>query len=327
MKNALLLCSVLLSVACATGPRPHVPDAPMPRKELVQADFAKVFEVRATSNSVTAAAPDKSLLKRVMLSPNLVFESSRSSVREPEVSGPRGDRAPSLPDALGRPVEPWLSSQLMAELVARGATLVAPAMSRSLGDVCDEGKCSFGTWVERVLFRYQRAAASAKGAEELGELPTSLLAVRELGLFWYESEVVADRAENGDLVFRPRRSPGEASACPTVKVELPVVRFSAEVLGLRDGRILARIDEATSPPVKITLKRQVEAATFSPVRETDFDGVSRYSRVTRWDSKDVSCQGAVAAYAEIREKARLEMDVIALARELVWTGLNRLAAK
>jgi hypothetical protein len=326
LKVSAVLVAWLVAGCATLEQRPRQPDVAKPPTPAVTADFRDVFAQRTTSNSVYAAI-EPGLLRRVMLSPNLVFESSRSSVDEPPTHGPQGapPSTPNLADALGRPVDIWLSSALMSELTRRKAHLVAPAASRYWADVCDK-TCNAGTWLERLLVRYRTAKPG-----ELEELPTAALAVRDLGLSWRESEVVATRSGD-DLIFRPRQNPTDESACKPTTVQVPQVRFSAELVSLRDGRILARIDETRTPSFRGSMQQKVDAARYTASHQDGYEfwqngspSHGRYQFVASWAETRVECENALSEYKRIRDNLLRDVDVAALAKEILAAGLDPLA--
>ncbi len=232
--------------------RPPVPEAPEPRTGMVE--FGALFQPLVVNRSVVPAGRiPEGLMTRVLLGPNLVFEASRSSLKEPPTRGPESPppTAPLQADALGDPVDIELSSLLMRYLVNHASTLIAPAVVRRYMDWrCVKDVCSDTgmTWVERLLWQHQQRALDPQAAR--GEpLPTVALAVRKLGTSPRTVDAVV-RVENNVLTYRPRSSPTEESMCPEVKLAVPVVAFTAEVLDPRDGRIVARIDDerAIVPP-------------------------------------------------------------------------------
>ena len=320
------LAAILAACVPALEQRPRQNDVAQPPAVTVTADFQNVFAQRTLSNSVYGPI-DSGLLRRVMLSPNLVFESSRSSVEEPPTRGPQGapPSTPNLADAVGNPVDIWLSSALMAEIIRHKAILVAPAASRYWADVCDK-TCNAGTWLERLLVRYRTAKPG-----EIEDLPTAALAVRVLGLTWRESEVVAARAGD-NLVFRPRQSPADESVCKPTTVQVPEVRFSAEIVSLKDGRILARIDEARTPSFRGDMQQKVDAVRYTPSYEVGYEywrngapSHGEYRYVASWNATHVECENALSEYKRIRDNLLREVDLAALARGILSATLEPLA--
>ena len=131
------------------------------------ANFESVLAAPDRSNSVYLFEDDEraGLMERVLISPNLAFEASRSSRAEPATAGPGGatSPAPALGDALGMPIDIALSSLLLQYLAWNDSVVIAPvATSRwDAGRECEEkpGRCDRATWVERLL-----AEAGARNA-------------------------------------------------------------------------------------------------------------------------------------------------------------------
>lgn len=221
---------------CAAAPPAAPSDAPRPSDVTGTVDFQAIFTHCVASNSVYIDAHERSLMDRVMLSPNLAFESSRSSVEEPPTVGPDGatEETPNLPNALGRPISTFFSSRLMRYLNARGSSLVAPVVSRSW---CTAGDgCAQATWVERVLMMSRAAPQSAAATTRDGfPLPTALLAIRELGLVSREVPYVVE-IEGTQYRVRPRVV-GESSfgVCGNLHIRVPVSSASGEVISTTGG--------------------------------------------------------------------------------------------
>ena len=302
------------SPARAAPSLPSADEAP-PAPEATDAvvEFAALFEPRVVDRSVVPAGrlPD-GLMNRVLLGPNLVFEASRHSLNEPATTGPAAPppAAPQQGNALGEPVDIELSSHLMRYLVEHGSTLLAPAIARRFSDA-RSGKDATadvaGTWVERLLLQHQQRATDPQSAR--GEpLPTVALAVRRLGTARRIIDAVVS-TNGAHLDYHPRRSPTEPSKCPTEKLEVPVVAFSAELLDLRDGRIIARIDDERvigAPATKHTIK-----ATRVTRDEAAFAARDRYEQYRREAARaqeapppqEASATGLFATRAEA-ERAR-----------------------
>lgn len=112
-----------------TIPRKESADKPEPETETL--DYSKLFEQSRYSHSALNAPIPSGSMDRVLLSPNLVFETSRSSHNEPPTQGPDGsdDDTPRLDDALGKPIDRNLSSRLLEYLVQQGSDPIAPVIT------------------------------------------------------------------------------------------------------------------------------------------------------------------------------------------------------
>jgi hypothetical protein len=265
---------------------------------------------------VYSPAKEKGAMARVLLGPNLVFEASRSSLDEPTTKGPKAtDGAPDLPDALGHAVDIAHSSLLLRYLADHNTTAIAPVSTRRWAEqACTpghDGLCPKGTWLERL---YMMKAAGAPG----GDVPTAGLAVRTLGVDWRPIDVVVRKTdEPGRLEVAPRRSPSEASECPGARVDVPVITFSAEVVSLQDGRILARIHEVQPMRTSVPTRRSVIAQSYEwqgPRAEQEWKAVNVLCKQLQPTSE--------ALRAEIRV-ASMEDAKVALAA-LIKAGLDPL---
>lgn len=202
---------------------------------------------------------------------------------------------------------------------------------------CTKDFCPKNTWVERLLLQHAPHRADAKEAPgeaaPLGDLPTSAFAVRELGLAWRRVEVIASTNRAGELELHPRRSPGEVSECPVMAMDLPTITFQAELLSLKDGHLLARLDERRAPKVNLALRRTVAAAVFDPHRERAYttyvddqasdDG---YEYVSRYDRRPVLCAQVAESYGAVRDEIsqRLSEELPTTALELFSGALEPL---
>lgn len=342
-KATIRLCALVLGLGLQLGcasvvTKARIPDAklPGPAKQRT-VSFAPIFEGRLNSNSVYAGK-EPGLMRRVLLSPNLVFESSRSSVDEPKTVGPAKPTqgTPWLPDALGEPVEIQLSSMLMNYLSAppRSSLLLAPALTKKWDPAfwCIGTKdCLEATWVERLILM-QLKAPTREGKEPAGadgkaeDLPTCAFAVRRLGSAQMTLPVVASYNSNNELEFRPRRSESEPSVCEQLSLTFPVVQFQAELVSLKDGRLLARIDETRSPQLSGETRRQIFATQWVPSTAVAYEQFSeeysgakpqpveesKYTYVERYTEQNIECRNAVAAYGLIVEELRRKFEAFTL---------------
>ncbi|HEX8441457.1 hypothetical protein [Archangium sp.] len=330
--GALVLC---IGSGCVQT-RARIPDAPKPTGPITRSvDFRPLFEQNVQSYSVFLER-DPNSMRRVLLGPNLVFEPSRSSLAEPRTVGPAiGPNAGDVPqqgDALGEPISIKLSSMLLDFLGKRKSTVIAPVVTRrwwgALGPVDARDQA---TWVERLMLLSKKLSKEELNGEEL---PTAALAVRQFGVSSSRLSVVAVRnPTTGELEYRQRRSPDEASVCPAAEFSLPAIFFSAEVVSIRDGRIIARIHERRTPKITQELRRSVPAAELIPVRKTEQTSFMRgapagepYSYIERWDQKSRECESAQAAYEQVLQLVAIELveNLDATAAELLQSSLGRL---
>jgi hypothetical protein len=347
IRQTILPLALLAAAALGCSkPLPMLPSAPeRPAEEVITVDFGPVFAAEPASHTVLPSKREADLMRRILLGPNLVFEASRASVPEPKTVGPASPPpwTPNQEDALGTPIDIRLSSLLMRYLWQKGSTLLAPAVTRrwSAEWWCTKDNCPQTTWVERLLLLHQRPAGAGKESAATdgapGELPTAALAVRILGRDAYTVDAVAEQAGKA-LVFRPRKTSFDASACPTTNISVPVVRFSAEVLSMRDGQVLARIDETRRISTPSEVRRQVKAVEHSknPVaeqmrreyeeaRRRGFEDWPRPS-APDWLSKDVRCANAAATAAELTRQIieQSDADLDQALNEMVAKALNPL---
>lgn len=304
----IALAGASMMAACITT-HPRKPDAPKPtalKRRTV--DFAQLFQ-GLNSNSVYTGS-DRDMMERVLLSPNLVFESSRSSVDEPDTWGPKFDErsssgAPGLHNALGLPIDAKLSSLLMRHLVQSRprpgvqTQLLAPALTKKWDPQIwcggrNQKDCFEATWVERLMLMHSKLPARDgqsgyfPGSAQ-DEIPTIAFAVRFLGSYNRKVAVVVEEL-NGDLVFRPRRSIVERSLCEFEDLEVPTAKFEAELVSLKTGRLIARVDETRFLTPDQSTKVKILATKWTPVKATDYTEflvpsspvpASRYTYITR----------------------------------------------
>lgn len=257
-------------------------------------------------------------MRRVLLSPNVVFESSRSSIAEPKTVGPSGAQwpAPDLDDALGRPIRIALSSILLEYLVAKGSVLVSPVVTRRwaarVGCSLNVADCAPTTWVERLLLL---SRSEEQGG--IADLPTAAFAVREMGIGVVDIDVVVQELEGNRLRFAARTSSADPSICGRFSLTVPVVSFSAELVSMKDGRLLARIDERRLPILSTPLQTTITLNEWTAVYEDGFsrtlgggglDPASKYQYVALWKEGSVACTAASAAFDRLRASVLEEMN-------------------
>jgi hypothetical protein len=241
--------------------------SPPPRETSYLVDFRPVFAGTSRSNSLVASGPQKEAMKRVLVAPSLVFESSRSSVLEPKTVGPSGATVdtPWREDALGSPVSTRLSSLLLRHLASKGSVLVTPVASRRLAleAGCADKACPPATWVERMYLASQRTGVPAE------DLPSAVLGIQALGMLPRKIYVVVEEMEGGKPTYqvRPRKSSMEESECEDDRwIRVPAIAFSAEMVSLKDGRLMARIDEERAVQPTVDYRRSFK---LRPVRNND----------------------------------------------------------
>jgi hypothetical protein len=347
MVPALVLLVASVLGGCAAGNQityvAKLPDAVRPADKSGTANFGPIFQQKVLSNSVYTKPKEVELMRRVLLGPNLVFESSRSSLEEPKTIGPANAHAPApdLADALGEPVAIELSSALLKIISDKGSTVMAPAVTRrwSWEWWCTPSWCPKTTWVERLILMNQKPQASAQAggqAQEIatGELPTAAMAVRRLGIWNKKIEVVAERsAAESEVVFRPRRSKDDSSLCAPITLQIPVVAFMGEILSLKDGRILARIDEQRSPRLNLNLTPPVSMQSWKPTRTTGYTELyngrpysGSYGYISGWTAEENFCESAITAYQGLMEEVSKQLDtqLPATVEEIIRLGLQPL---
>jgi hypothetical protein len=314
MKTTAAILVAGLTVGCVVA-RP-VPTNPKPEAKAITVDFSAVLEGRKESQSVYFA-PGANLLRRVALSPNLVFEAARSSSTEPATAGPEGG------SAVGRTIAPWLSYALLKELKRYDANPIPTvALPRTVETGGTERVLS-GSWVERIIERNRHPVGKPRATEDVArDAPSSILAVREFEVGTLKVSVVTERTSAGDLLVRFERRPGEPSACPSTSIEMPLFRFSAEVLSANEGRYLARISESTVPGgTKDLAKRSITGTSWESevvARAGATDGTTTYE--ASWKARDVSCENAMLEFEKVRS-ALAAVDRDSVAKDLVSRGL------
>jgi hypothetical protein len=279
---------VFLLMGCRTLPRQL--DAPRPDDEEGILDFGPLFEDR--EHVVLLLSQDSSLLKRLLVSPNLVGPAARSAMDMASA----GKGTPQ-----GGSVDATLSTQLLAYLAWQyESEIITPAItgrwweqwsSPSRGD---ETK----TWYERHL-----VASPAKEAEHGAGVPSAALAVSYFGKSKVRVEVVAELfTDEGDLAvrFRPRKSDEDVSACPPLVLKIPTVSLVAEILEARTGRLIARFNGSQPVRPDLTELRAIGTLTrYKPVARTAYErfgntnqhGVA-YQYVASWQPSEIFCEKA-----------------------------------
>jgi hypothetical protein len=348
---------VLVFLAPLVGCIKQVPrseDAPRPADAQAILSLAPLASAASASRSAFTQPRERDLMSRVLLSPNLVFEASRSSSAEPKTVGPKGasDSTPNLEDALGEPVDISLSTRLIEYLSMRGSVVLAPAITRRFSDLwwcSDVSKCPQATWVERLMMLYglkrwaidpkEREAERPSGPPQEvrpQDLASVAFAVRALSFGYRTKEAVVERTGDGEYAVRLKRGGQDPGGlCSDLKVQIPLVLFQAELVSLKDGRILARIHEERMPPVSAATRQSFTSTRQVPQTETsytemDYEGYgvekSKYSYIKSWTSQPTLC-GEVRerlAVWEVAAHAALKSELSAVTAELFKTALEPL---
>ncbi len=318
-----------LGLERCSSPPPRPPDAPQPTDVRGEVDFSALFGRSFGSNTVLVTNREGGLMRRVMVGPNITFEAARSSLAEPNTVGP-ANPPPSAPDqsnALGTPVSIADSSRLLRYLIDRGSVVVAPVVSRLWCGVTEA--CLQATWVERVLM-LARAAPQSATAEAAGasdnryQLPTSLFAVRYLGSSNFERPMVVEEAAPGRYVLRLALYENEPTICPGLRLPVPYVAFSGEVISASSGQVIARIDEVRALATQAPMRRQLLVRTWRPVEATlpYNEGVHRY--VGSWSPVSRLCEEIPRQYATLRREIGEAADVSSTVQDIIRSSLDPL---
>lgn len=291
-----VVCAAICFGSCIKYP-PRVRSAPKPDTDFITVDFSAVFQSASWSDNQFFEPKQPGVMKHVLLGPNLVHSSSRSTLAEPATEGPEQD---GLNDAVGRRVEPRLSGKLMQFLNKRGSRIYAPAVTRRW---CKGNpQCESATWVERVLM-LRKNSEKSPDAVTIGAagdvLPTVALAIERLEIGWRLLDVVIEKRDNS-LVVVPRTSMSQSTECSNiVSIEVPVVELSAEILSLDDGRVLARVHDAIPPRPNEALERRVVALEWDPEKREGHARTGKYKYVASWVPRNVTCENTSHMVSEL----------------------------
>lgn len=359
------LAAALACAGCDSTTRyARQPDVVVPANEIRVVTFAPLVQQRVISNSFYSRTKEPGVMDRVLLGPNLVFEASRSSLEEPDVWPPGGpgsagganakekaDIAGRLRDALGYPVEFPNSAILMQYLSSeRSSKVLAPVVTRRFSHEWCWPNCPKTTWMERLMLLYQRPSSttSKEGGKEStvtwagrelkpDELPTIALAVRSMGISGARVPVTVALNDKGEVEFRPRVDAAEPSLCQAdMTMAVPMINFQAELVSMKDGQVLARIDEERSPTIALDPRRKVVAAKNTPITEQAFteyqDGkpyAGQYTYVKSYTRQEVLCANALAAFREVSGDLyrKLQSGAKPALLELLRTTLDPLYSK
>jgi hypothetical protein len=289
-------------------------------------DLSPLVDSQTTSASVYAPQIDPAVMSRVMLSPNLVFESSRSTLADPPTTGPAnpGPLAPNLPDALGLPVSIAMSSALISFLQAHGSAVVAPVISRLW---CPSAiDCPQASWVERAILLTQATATAGQDVAH-GPMPTALIAMRSIGLASQSLPLVVEQStERGHYRVRFSHGRDDRSLCPDLAFSRPAFSISAEVIALPSGTVAARIHETRPVSVRGELTARVTVNDWRAVEGSRYVGEERVTYVERYDMVPLLCSGVDEALRQLRSRA---VDTVsgATVQEMLRAALEPLYAR
>jgi len=135
--------------SCATPSKPAKPTE--------QLDFSELLSTPRESNSVRIKPVEKGMMERVLVSPNVVFASSRSS-RQPGGASKEEQASNKGVGAFGRPIAKKISTTLLEFLVENGSTPIAPIVASLWNpeNFCKSGRsCGPYTWMERTMLYYK----------------------------------------------------------------------------------------------------------------------------------------------------------------------------
>lgn len=310
--NVSRLSVVSMSVLLASGCQTVRVAKPDPIRATV--DFAVLIESQNRKGSALNN-PEAGMMRRVLLTPSLVFESSRSSAIEPGVIGPPDGKEVELGDALGRRVDFRYSTELIRYLTKKQSTLLVPAISKRWDPRTNNfwlnPSISDLTWIERLMqasvdpaqyksFMQEVPAGDEKDkdktktvrvvvpavAPNASDLPTAALAARSLGLTINRIPVVVvENPQTGIIEVRQRYTARQSSMCsPKMEVPVPSVSFQAEFVSIRDGRLLARIDDIRAVKTPQFMQQSIDM--------TEPRAVYRGRSIVEWNQATTRCDGA-----------------------------------
>ena len=348
LRFIIFISAVILVSACSSQPKRLVSvtvpvakkqDAPMPDEKYIDVDFSRMLSSNAAySNNVMPVRSVRPMLSRVLLSPNLVFEASRSSVTEATTTGPVVDNKGTMSHSVtvGSQVTPALSSALLNYMQSKGSELIAPAVIRDLDEYWCGRKdvsCPQVTWVERLLMMSKSKDEKIKSIR-----PTSAFAVRALQETEMQMSLVVQFDKvNNKLVVKPRTYESEPSVCSNISLKTPAVYFSVELLNANNGGIVARIDEMKGPKLAGNLLKNVKQTSWVANRNTAYAAITRnsngseapdyssaYQYISGWRQENELCKSISEAYADIRAKTASSMNTNLIAKQLFESSLERL---
>ncbi|MCO4764537.1 MAG: hypothetical protein KC502_23710 [Myxococcales bacterium] len=192
-------------------------------------DYSAMFGASFTDSAFVSHAMPNKLLRRVLISPSVAMPDSRTS------STPTSTNAVSSAGA----------SVLVALLGQWGSDVIAPAalrpmLKRACKDPCDLNNA---TWLEQALW----LASAAPNPSDALRRPTAALPVTTLRTHWKSvSAAVLWNATKRQFEVLPTHLAKGRSRCSGMKLSIPVNEFASEVVDVRSGRILLRVDTAKS---------------------------------------------------------------------------------
>jgi hypothetical protein len=170
-------------------------------------------------------------------------------------------------------------------------------------------------------------------------LPTSALAVRTIGFSWEPApaDAIVIKDSEGNLAFRYKKSKDEVNACPGLKMVLPALAFSAELVSLKDGHIIARIDEKRMPNMARPMEKEFATTNYIPRQgvgytrsstnclfQTSDDASTQYNYIAGYSTQDASCANAAKALQELVEENFYRTDVNQMMLEVIQKSLDPL---
>jgi hypothetical protein len=199
-----------------------------------------------------------------------------------------------------------MGANLLNLLGSEQVEVYPPISSRSSAG-CDKSGACDGTWVERWIQLVR--AGSPKSGEDL---PAVVFAVRELGVGSVRVDLAISKdAASGDLSLVVASS-SQAFRCPAVTMEVPTLVFAAEAISLRDGRLLAHLDEIRPLRPDGDLTRTIVAMESVTWERGESSNRARSLPTNR----DVECPNAwkavASAFDEVRRSAATAMPAVDL---------------
>ena len=334
-----------------------------PPDDVVPADFSAFYAGDRESDSVVLASGDNDAVRLMMVSPNVVMESSRSSLSEPSTTGPRGGtvETPYLSDALGHPVRTRASTRLLDYLSFRNYEMVSPITSFT---ACGPKRCGNRTWVERVAQVYgpyfgedleeaeeddegetgsQQRPPAAQNEDGTTERRVPMPRVQRPQKFEEEELFQIPTSAFGvrSLGFRMARMRvrveevganryvlkpdiGAAdSECPDMLLPVAVVEFEGELVQLDNGQLLARVFERLRPDIGESTQREV--ARYRHVPSQIYRRGLAGLWLEEWDDLDAQERHEVAgAVREWEEVDTLCESIVDEAMALYTIGLEEI---
>jgi hypothetical protein len=143
------------------------------------------------------------------------------------------------------------------------------------------------------------------------------IAVREFGVGLVKLDVGVAKNNNGEL-SAVVSDLGRPSLCSASVTELPAFVLRAEVLSLRDGHLIAHIDETRPLRPASALKRSIVTTTVDT--KTVKDAYGRESVIN--ETTDVTCQNTQQQLTTLIEEIRRSQVARVAGEELLKTGFG-----